>query len=141
MANILPTHASSDIQLLSAVPVFLVSDVNDTARWYGEKLGFQTMGIFPEQPPASWASIQRDGAELMLQRLAGHQNIDLYSRRPGGVWNAYLRMRGIHALYQSVRNQPFIKMPLKLQPYGSFEFEVVDPNGYILATFLGRPTP
>lgn len=120
------------MKLHSAVPAFLVADVDATARWYSEQLGFETMGIFPPQPPASWASIQRDGAEIMLQRLAGHQNPDLYSRRPGGVWDAYIRMEGVRALYERLERQPFIKMPLKLQPYDNWEFEVIDPNGYVL---------
>jgi uncharacterized glyoxalase superfamily protein PhnB len=41
-------------------------------------------------------------------------------------------MRGVHALYETVRDQSFIKMPLTRQPYGDWEFEVVDVNGYVL---------
>jgi catechol 2,3-dioxygenase-like lactoylglutathione lyase family enzyme len=120
------------IRLHSAVPAFLVPDVNATAKWYAEHLGFETAGIFPRQGPASWASLQRDGAEIMLQRLEGYEKPDLYRRRDGGVWNAYIRMRGVHALYATVRDRPFIRMPLARQPYGDWEFEVVDLNGYVL---------
>jgi len=121
------------VRCRSAVPVFLVSDVDATARWYAEQLGFRTTGLFPPTPPASWASLERDGAEIMLQRLAGHQNPDLYARRRGGVWNAYIRMSdGVKTLYESLQNQPFLKKPLQLQPYGNWEFEVVDPNGYVI---------
>jgi hypothetical protein len=38
-------------------------------------------------------------------------------------------MRGVLALYESVLSEAFIKMPLKRQPYGDWEFEVRDPNG------------
>jgi uncharacterized glyoxalase superfamily protein PhnB len=76
--------------------------------------------------------LQRDDAEIMLQRLAGYQIPDLYAARPGGVWHAYIRMRGVHALYLQVRDQSFVKTPLKRQPYGDWEFEVQDPNGYVL---------
>jgi uncharacterized glyoxalase superfamily protein PhnB len=31
-----------------------------------------------------------------------------------------------------VRGEAFIRMPLRQQPYGDWEFEVRDPNGYIL---------
>ena len=54
------------------------------------------------------------------------------SPEPGGVWNAYIRMTGVRKLYESVRDRPFIKMTLRRQPYGDWEFEVVDPNGYVL---------
>ncbi len=122
----------SEIRLRASVPTFLVADVDATARWYAEELGFRTAGIFPPQPPAAWASLQRDGAEIMLQRLAGYEKPDLYDRRPGGVWHAYIRMTGVRALYEPVRDRPFIKMSLRRQPYGDWEFEVLDPNGYVL---------
>ena len=120
------------IHLRSAAPAFLVADVNATAKWYAEHLGFELAGIFPKKPPASWASLQRDGVEIMLQRLPEYEKPDLYQRRDGGVWNAYIRMTGVHALYETLRDQPFIKMPLTKQPYGDWEFEVVDLNGYVL---------
>jgi uncharacterized glyoxalase superfamily protein PhnB len=126
-----PSHPT-EVWRRSAVPAFLVHDVDATARWYAEHLGFQTAGIFPKRPPASWASLRRDSAEIMLQRLEGYRKPDRYDSRPGGVWHAYIRMSGVRALYESVREQVIIKMPLKRQPYGDWEFEVEDPNGYVL---------
>jgi uncharacterized glyoxalase superfamily protein PhnB len=41
-------------------------------------------------------------------------------------------MSGVHELYESLRSEPFVQMPLKQQPYGDWEFEVRDPNGYVL---------
>jgi uncharacterized glyoxalase superfamily protein PhnB len=41
-------------------------------------------------------------------------------------------MEGVRTLYEAVLGRSFIKMPLKKQPYGDWEFEVRDPNGYIL---------
>ncbi|MGH7571541.1 MAG: VOC family protein [Gemmatimonadota bacterium] len=122
----------TEIRLKTSVPTFLVADVDETARWYAEELGFRTAGIFPPEPPSAWASLQRDGAEIMLQGLPGYEKPDLYDRRPGGVWNVYIRMNGVHRLYESVRDKPFIRMTLWRQPYGDWEFEVTDPNGYVL---------
>jgi uncharacterized glyoxalase superfamily protein PhnB len=79
-----------------------------------------------------WASLQRDDAEIMLQRLAGYVKPDLYPQRTGGVWHVYIRAVGLHRLYESVRHQPFVKTALRRQPYGDWEFEVEDPNGYVL---------
>jgi len=122
----------TEIQMGSAVPTFLVADVGSTARWYAEHLGFQTAGTFPDAEPYAYASLQRDGVEIMLLRLEGYQKPDLTGRRPEGLWDAYIRMRGVHAFYASVGDQDFIRMPLKKQGYGDWEFEVRDPNGYIL---------
>ena len=68
----------------------------------------------------------------MLLRLAGYEKPDLRGRRPEGLWDAYPRMQGVQAFYDGLRTQPFIQMPLKQQPYGDWEFEVRDPNGYVL---------
>jgi uncharacterized glyoxalase superfamily protein PhnB len=123
----------SKIQIHSAVPTFLVADVGGTARWYAEHLEFRTAGTFPESEPYAYASLQRDGAEIMLLRLAGYQKPDLARRRPEGSWDAYLRMRGVKALYERVKGHVLIRMPLKKQTYGDWEFEVKDPNGYVIA--------
>ncbi len=125
--------ASSDAtKIRSAVPTFLVPDVAGTARWYSENLGFRLAGSVPKHEPFVYASLQRDGAEVMLLSLAGYQKPDLRAQRPQGLWDAYIRVHGVRALYDSVRGRPFVQMPPKQQPYGDIEFEVRDPNGYVL---------
>lgn len=121
-----------EIRVRSVAAVFLVTDVNKTARWYGEHLRFDTTGLFPRQGVAAWASLQRGGAEIMLQRLEGYQKPPLYERRDGGVWDAYIRLKGVKELYNTVTGQPFVKSTLEKQPYGDWEFLVQDPNGYVL---------
>lgn len=120
------------VRVRSAVPTFLVSDVAATARWYADQLGFVIAGTVPKQEPFSYASLQLDHAEIMLLNLDGYQKPDLTSLRPDGLWDAYLRMRGVEALYQRWQDRDFIKMPLTRQSYGDIEFEVRDPNGYVL---------
>jgi len=131
MAQIVPTSHPA-IHIKAAVPTFLVPDVGGTARWYAEHLGFRTAGAVPADEPYVYASLQRDSAELMLLRLVGYQKPDLTAHRPEGVWDAYVRMHGVRAFYETVRGEAFIRMPLRQQPYGDWEFEVCDPNGYIL---------
>jgi uncharacterized glyoxalase superfamily protein PhnB len=120
------------IRLRSSVPVFLVADVNATCAWYQQHLGFEIAGIFPRTGPAGWASLQRDSAEIMLQSLRGYQKPDVYDQRDGGVWHVYVRMNGVMRFYESIEHEPFIKMQLRKQPYGDWEFEVEDLNGYVL---------
>jgi catechol 2,3-dioxygenase-like lactoylglutathione lyase family enzyme len=126
------TTLETKIQIKAAVPTFLVPDVAATARWYAEHLGFRTAGTFPKQEPYAYASVQRDDAEIMLLSLPGYEKPDLSARRPEGLWDAYVRMGGVHALYESVRGAAFVQMSLRRQPYGDWEFEVRDPNGYVL---------
>lgn len=103
-----------------------------TARWYREHLGFGIAGHFPAEEPYAYASLQRGGAEIMLLRLAGYQKPDLASHRPEGVWDAYIRMSGVAALHRSMEGFPFIQQALVKRPYGDWELEVRDPNGYVL---------
>lgn len=127
-----PGPASAPIRFVAAVPTFLVPDVAATATWYAEHLGFRTAGTFPTEPPYAYASVQRDGAEIMLLSLPGYTKPDLSDSRPEGLWDAYVRMNGVQGLYETVRHQTFVQMSLKQQPYGDWEFEVRDPNGYVL---------
>jgi len=112
-------------------PCFPVSDVGATIRWYQLKLGFWG-DAFPESEPYVFAILSRDNIEIMLQRVENFQKPDLYFRRGEGVWDAYIRTSGVKKFWESVRENVTIVKPLRQQPYGAWEFEVRDPNGYIL---------
>ena len=68
----------------------------------------------------------------MLQRVEGYAKSNLYELRPGGVWDAYIRVLGVKEIYEAVRGQVEVIHPIHRQPYGQTEFEVKDPNGYVL---------
>jgi uncharacterized glyoxalase superfamily protein PhnB len=115
----------------SVAPCFPVSDIGKTIRWYQEYLGF-TGYPFPEHEPYVFGIMARDNIEIMLQRTPAYAKPDLYSTRPGGVWDAYIRMKGVKEFYDEIREKVEILMPLKKQPYGDWEFEVRDLNSYVL---------
>jgi hypothetical protein len=115
----------------SVAPVFLVADVGATMRWYQSKLGFRS-DPFPSTEPHVFAILFRDHIEIMLQRLENYQKPEDYPRRRGGVWDAYIRTSGLKELYGAVKAEVTIVQPLRQQPYGAWEFEVKDPNGYVL---------
>jgi hypothetical protein len=115
--------------LNSAAPTFLVPDVGSTARWYETNLGFAASFV-PKTEPYVYASLQRDGVEIMLLRQEGYRkpHVD----RAGGVWDAYIRISGLREFYDQVRSRIPVKSELTKRPYGDSEFEVEDPNGYVL---------
>jgi uncharacterized glyoxalase superfamily protein PhnB len=118
-------------ELHSVAPCFPVGDISATIRWYEEQLGF--IGEpFPASEPYVFAILYRDDVEIMLQRVEGYEKPDLYRSRSGGVWDAYFRIEGVKDLFESVREEATIVQPLRKQPYGNWEFEVRDLNGYIL---------
>ena len=120
----------------SSVPTFLVPDIAASLEWYAEQLGFRTAGVVPPTPPHVYASMQLGTAEIMLLSAAGYTRPDTSGVREGGAWDAYIRGDGVASLYERVRGRPFVRMPLTQQPYGDWEFEVQDPDGYVL-TFGG----
>jgi len=115
--------------LQSVAPTFLVPDVGSAARWYENNLGF-TASFAPKAEPYVYASLWRDGVEIMLLRQEGYRKPQV--ERAGGVWDAYVRMIGLREFYDKVRSRITLKSELTKRPYGDSEFEVEDPNGYIL---------
>ena len=115
----------------SIVPVFSVTDVGATMNWYQTKLGFSS-DSFPANEPYVFAILFRDQIEIMLQRVENFQKPDVYNLRPGGVWDAYVRSTHVKELYEAIKGVVTIVKPLHQQPYGAWEFEVRDPNGYVL---------
>lgn len=115
----------------SVAPCFAVADVGATIRWYETLLAF-VADPFPANEPFVFAILRRNDIEIMLQRLDGYEKADLYRQRSGGVWDAYFRINGVKELYASVKDRVPVLQSLRQQPYGCWEFEVKDPNGYVL---------
>ena len=118
-------------ELHSLAACFPVADISATIRWYEEQLGF-TADPFPANEPYVFAILSRDEVEIFLQRVEGYQKPNLYDTRAGGVWDLYIRTEGVKDLYESVREEAEVVQPLRLQPYGAWEFEIRDLNGYVL---------
>jgi len=117
--------------LESTTPCFAVADIATTMRWYEEELGF-TPDPFPANEPYVFAILRRDDIDIMLQRIENYQKPDIYKLRSVGVWDAYIRIRGVKQFYNDIKDKVEILQPLRKQPYGHWEFEVKDPNGYVL---------
>ena len=118
------------VHFASVAPCFPVADISATMLWY-QQLGFET-DPFPNHEPYVFAILRRDDIEIMLQRMEGYEKPELYARRDGGVWDAYFRVERLKDFYEAVRDRVTIIKHLRRQPYGAWEFEVKDPNGYVL---------
>ena len=121
------------ISLNSTAPVFAVHDVASTIAWYRDVLGF-VAHPFPKDPPHAFAVLGHGRVEIMVQWLHGYAKPELFSRRDGGVWDAYIRMTGVEALYERLQSRGDVRIldPLCKQFYGDTEFVVADLNGYVL---------
>ena len=117
-------------------PVFLVADVGATASWYRDTLGF-AVDHFPEAEPFEWAGMRHGDAQIMLQRAPDYAKPDRDPLRPGGVWDAYIYVSGLDALHARISGKVRTRRAPSEQPYGLREFEIADPNGYVLV--FGEP--
>ncbi len=111
------------------VPLLRVTDVARSMEWYRATLGF-VADPFPATPPHEFAILRQTAAELMLRRGAPPART-----QPGQYdWDVYLRienprMREVLAAFQA---RGIVTRRLEQMPYGLAEFEITDPDGYIL---------
>jgi uncharacterized glyoxalase superfamily protein PhnB len=109
-----------------AVPLLRVADVARSAAWYHDALGF-AIDPFPERPPYEFAILRHGPTEIMLRRGTEGRP----SRWPG--WDVYLRLAGgLRELYAKLETQGVVTRHLERMFYGDAEFDVRDPDGYVL---------
>lgn len=122
-------------RLTSLAPQFLVDDLARSMSYY-RKLGF-TFG----DPWAGFYAIgTRDGLELHLKEAPEH-DAERQHRRAHEHLDAAAGVDGIEAFYAlCVAEGISVLKPLAATAWGTKDFYVEDPDGYIIA-FGGRPTP
>jgi hypothetical protein len=117
------------MRVFQAVPVLQVADVGVSVLWYRDNLGFSA-DPFPPSPPHQFAILRHGETELMLQR---------HAERPGRTpkpyrWDVYLRLEGgrLPMLFQALEPTHCVQRRIERMPYGLCEFEIVDPDGYVI---------
>jgi catechol 2,3-dioxygenase-like lactoylglutathione lyase family enzyme len=122
-------------QLTSFAPQFLVDDLARSIAYYA-KLGF----TFGEPWDGFYAIGQLDGLELHLKEAPKHEP-ERRHRRENEHLDAAAGVEGIEAFYaQCTANGVTILRPLTATAWGTKDFYVEDPDGYIVC-FGGRPAP
>jgi len=111
------------------VPLLRVTDIARSMDWYRATLGF-VADPFPATPPHEFAILRQGSAELMLRR--GSPTARPQPRQYD--WDVYLRienprMREVVAAFQA---RGIVTRRLERMFYGLAEFEITDPDGYIL---------
>ena len=120
-------------RLTSFAPQFLVDDLVRSITFY-RKLGF----TFGEPWDGFYAIGERDGLELHLKE-APKNRAERRHRRAHEHLDAAAGVDGIEAFYeQCVATGVRVLRPLMTTAWGTKDFYVEDPDGYIIA-FGGRP--
>lgn len=111
------------------VPVLRVADVARSIDWYRETLAF--LGDpFPAKPPFEFAILRQGHVELMLRR--GSPPARSTPRQYD--WDVYLRRGGeqFRAVFAAYSARGIVTRRLEQMPYGLAEFEITDPDGYVI---------
>jgi len=120
-------------RVTSLAPQFLVDDLNRSIAFY-KKLGF----TFGEAWEGFYAIGHLDGLELHLKEPPKNQD-ERRHRRDNERLDAAAGVDGIEAFFkQCVANGATILKPLAPTAWGTKDFYVEDPDGYVIS-FGGRP--
>ena len=126
------TTSTTQPRVTSFAPQFLVDELTVSIAYY-RKLGF----TFGEPWDGFYAIGEVDGLELHLKE-APKNGAERRYRREHEHLDAAAGVDGIEAFYERcVTNGATILKPLTETPWGTKDFYVEDPDGYIIA-FGGR---
>lgn len=129
------TTSSTKPRLTSFAPQFLVDDLARSIAYY-EKLGF----TFGEPWDGFYAIGKLDGLELHLKEAPRYE-AERRHRRENEHLDAAAGVEGIEEFYTlCMANGAMIIRPLTATAWGTKDFSVEDPDGYIVC-FGGRPAP
>jgi len=98
-------------------------------EWYRDTLGF-VGDPFPASPPYEFAILRNGQAETMLRR--GSPLLCAKARRYD--WDVYLRLTesSLRELFAQLSASGIVTRGLERMPYGLAEFEITDPDGYVV---------
>jgi len=120
--------------LVVSTVVFIVGDIEAAIHWY-EHLGFKAHRF-----PPGFAILYRGDVQIFLQQQDGYSRPDDPGARERGAWNVYIETDDVASLFEEYSHLPTVSVTTGLcrQEYGQTEFQVTDPNGYVLV--FAQPT-
>ena len=122
-------------------PFLGVSDVQATAEWYRDVLGFE-IGDHLEGPGGTWAwvSVRNGVVGFMFNEHHTHDDdptADHVHPLPTLTGSLYVNVDDVDALATAIGTKAAIEYGPADQPHGMREVGLVDPNGYYLV--FGTP--
>jgi len=116
----------------SLSPNIFVRDMNATIAFY-KNLGFEKTMSVPETGNYDWAMLSNGNVSFMFQTYGSLGDVlPEISRTNGGSLLFYIKLNGIRAFHDKIKNKVKVIVELNKTFYGATEFSIVDNNGYVL---------
>jgi len=127
-AHTLSESKSKGAKLFNSTVVFLVGNIEAIIPWY-QRIGFEASYF-----PPGFCILRRDAIQIFLQQQDGYTKPEDPGAQDRGAWSVYIETDDASALFEEIssRSDAKITRGLTRQEYGQIEFEVIDPNGYVL---------
>ena len=127
-------------QFTKLTPNLVVANVERSLAFYVETLGFSRGMTVPDESPFVFASVTSGPVEIFFNDAAAAiKEYPAFAGRPiGATGTLFIEMEGgVDALHDRLKPTVKIVMPLVTQFYGTREFAIEDPDGYVI-TFAER---
>jgi len=115
-------RAAINVKTTGLTPTLWTEDIPATISFYRD-LGFQCTAHMAE-----WASLERDGVEVMVSAPNRHEPYD----RPQFTGSFYFRVEDVDGWWKRLKDKAAVVYPVENFDYGMREFAIRDNNGYIL---------
>ena len=116
----------------SVSPNIFVSDISATIAFY-QNLGFSLTARVPDQGDPVWAMMNNGQVNMMFQSFKSIEGmLPVVSRTNGGSLLLYIRITGIRAFFEKVKDKGEVLSGLEKTFYGATEFSIRDVNNYML---------
>jgi lactoylglutathione lyase len=120
-------------------PNLLVASVERSLAFYSDTLGFERGMTVPDAAPFVFASVTSGSVEVFFNDAAAAvKEYPAFAGKPiGATGTFYIETDGVDALHDRLKSTVKIVMPIVTQFYGTREFAIEDPDGYVI-TFAER---
>ncbi|MBD1364715.1 glyoxalase [Mucilaginibacter sp. ZT4R22] len=117
----------------SLSPNIFVTDINKTIEFY-TLLGFGVAMSVPETGPGLvWAMMVKGNVTMMFQSMESlGEELPQIKRTDGGSLLLYIKLSGIRAFFEDIKEKVTVLKGLEKTFYGATEFSILDNNSYVL---------
>jgi lactoylglutathione lyase len=120
--------------LKKLTPNLIVVDVDRSAVFYRDVLGFTVATTVPDSSPYVFAIVTSGDVQIYLNAPGpAVEEYPAFKDRPvGGTLTLFIEVDDIRGSYAQLKDLVQVVMPLEKKWYGVSEFAFLDPDGYII---------